>query len=118
LKKASNVEDLLAVKERLADVRAQIESYTAQLKSLENQTDYSTITLTVEEVEREVKKEGYWNGIWNNIIKGFENVWTIITSTFAFLISAIPYLILMLAVAAITLVLVRYFKKKKTDKKK
>lgn len=118
LKKASNVEDLLAVKERLADVRAQIESYTAQLKSLENQTDYSTITLTVEEVEREVKKEGYWNGIWNNIIKGFENVWTIITSTFAFLISAIPYLILMLAVAAITLVLVRYFKKKKIDKKK
>ena len=118
LKKASSVEELLSVKERLADIRAQIESYTAQLKSLENQTDYSTITLTVEEVEREVKKEGYWNGIWNNIIKGFKNVWTIITSVFAFIISAIPYLILISAVTVIILVLVRYFKKKKTDKKK
>lgn len=113
MKKASNVKDLLSVKERLANVRAQIESYTAQLKSLENQTDYSTITLTVEEVEREVKKEGYWSGIWNNIIKGFKNVWTIITYVFAFLISAIPYLILILSVASVALVFVRFFKKKK-----
>ncbi|MBE6787210.1 MAG: DUF4349 domain-containing protein [Ruminococcaceae bacterium] len=117
MKKASNVKDLLSVKERLADVRAQIESYTAQLKSLQNQTAYSTINLTVEEVEREVQKEGYWSGIWNNIIKGFKNVWTIITSLFAFLISAIPYLILISVVAVIIIILVRYFKKRKSNKK-
>ena len=73
MKQADNITDLLAVKEQLADLRAEIESYTAQLKSLENKTSYSTVSLTVYEVEREVKSEGYWSNIWNNIIKGFKS---------------------------------------------
>lgn len=113
MKQADNVTDLLSVKERLADVRAQIESYTAQLKSLENQTSYSSITLNVEEVEREVENEGYWSKVWNNIIDGFINVGKIITSIFAFVLSAIPYLILPAVIAVGTVVIVRYYKKKK-----
>lgn len=118
MKQADNVTDLISVKERLADVRAQIESYTAQLKSLENQTDYSTITLTVDEVEREVESEGYWSKVWNNIIDGFKNVGKFITSLFAFTLSAIPYLILPVIIAVITIVIIRYFKKKKKSDKK
>ena len=112
MKQADNVTDLLSVKERLANVRAQIESYTAQLKSLENQTDYSTITLTVTEVEREVETEGYWSEIWNNILDGFKNVGVILTALFAFIISAIPYLIVIGAIAVIVIVIIRYYKKK------
>lgn len=118
MKQAGNVTDLLSVKERLADVRAQIESYTAQLKSLENQTDYSTITLTVDEVEREVETEGYWSKIWNNIINGFKNVGKIITSLFAFALSAIPYLIIPAIITVIIVIIVRYSKKKKNSDKK
>ena len=118
MKQADNVTDLLSVKERLADVRAQIESYTAQLKSLENQTDYSTITLTVNEVEREVETEGYWSKIWNNIINGFKNVGKMITSLFAFVLSAIPYLIIPAVITVIIVIIVRYLKKKKNPNKK
>ncbi len=118
MKKADNVTDLISVKERLADVRAQIESYTAQLKSLENQTDYSTITLTVDEVEREVESEGYWSKVCNNIIDGFINVGNIITTLFAFILSAIPYLILPAIITIITIVSIRFFKKKKKLDKK
>lgn len=117
MKQANNVTDLISVKERLADVRAQIESYTAQLKSLENQTDYSTIKLTIDEVEREVQTEGYWSGIWNNIVKGFKNVVKIITSLFAFMLSSLPYFIVPAIIAIIVFVIMRYFKKKKSDKK-
>ncbi len=118
MKQTKNVTDLLSVKQRLADVRAQIESYTARLKNLENQTEYSTITLTVDEVEREVETEGYWSNVWNNIVNGFENVGTIITTFFAFIISAIPYLIIPGIIAIIVVVILRYFKKnKKSDKK-
>ena len=113
MKQAGNVTDLLSVKESLADVRAKIESYTAQLKSLENQTDYSTIRLTVYEVEREVKTEGYWSRIWNNVINGFKNVGKMITSVFAFALSAIPYLIVPAVVAVIVVIIVRRVKKKK-----
>lgn len=113
MKQADNVTDLLSVKERLANVRAQIESYTAQLKSLENQTDYSTITLTVTEVEREVETEGYWSEIWNNILDGFKNVGKIITMLFAALLSAVPYFIVLAIIGVIVLVIIRIVKKKK-----
>ena len=113
MKQAGNVTDLLSVKESLADVRAKIESYTAQLKSLENQTDYSTIRLTVYEVEREVKTEGYWSRIWNNVINEFKNVGKMITSVFAFAISAIPYLIVPVIIAIIVLIIVHRAKNKK-----
>lgn len=118
MKQADNVTDLLSVKEQLAEVRAQIESYTAQIKSLENQTDYSTITLNVDEVEREVESEGYWSKIWNNIVEGFKNVGKFITSLFAFVLSAIPYLILLAIITVITIVSIRFFKKKKKSDKK
>jgi len=118
MKKADNVTDLLSVKERLADVRAQIESYTAQLKSLENSTTYSTITLTVYEVEREVKTEGYWSKISNNIVNGFKNVWKIITSIFAFVLSAIPYLVIPAIITVIVFVFARFSKKRKNSDKK
>lgn len=118
MKQADNVTDLISVKERLADVRAQIESYTAQLKSLENKTDYSTITLNVDEVEREVENEGYWSKVWNNIIEGFKNVGKFITSLFAFVLSTIPYFILIAIIGIIVLCIIRFFrKKKKSDKK-
>ncbi len=112
MKQANNVTDLLSVKERLANVRAQIESYTAQLKSLENQTDYSTITLTVTEVEREVETEGYWSEIWNNILDGFKNVGKIATILFAALLSAIPYFIVIAVIGIIVIVIIRKAKKK------
>ncbi len=118
MKQAGNVTDLLSVKERLADVRAQIESYTAQLKSLENQTDYSTITLTVTEVEREVETEGYWSEIWNNILDGFKNVGKVMTKLFAFSLSAIPYLVIPAIIAITVVIIVRYLKKKKKSDKK
>lgn len=113
LKKASSVNDLISVRERLTDVRAQIESYTAQLKSLENQTDYSTITITVTEVEREVEKEGYWSKVGNNILKGFSNIVTLITSSFAFILSAIPYLIIIAVIAVVAVIIILKAKKKK-----
>lgn len=118
MKQADNVTDVISVKERIAAVRAQIESYTAQLKSLENQTDYSTITLDVVEVEREVENEGYWSSIWNNIVEGFEDVGSALVTIFALFLSIIPYLIVPGVIAIVTLVIIRYFKKKKNSNKK
>lgn len=118
LKKAANVNDLISVRERLADVRAQIESYTAQLKSLENKTSYSTITITVCEVEREVKTEGYWSKIGNNIINGFVNIGNFITLFFAFALSAIPYLIIPAIIIIVVLVISLRYKKRKDSNNK
>lgn len=49
LKQAKDVEDVLAVQDRLGQIRSVIESYEGRLKYLENTTAYSTISVALEE---------------------------------------------------------------------
>ncbi len=49
LDRAGSVADLLQVQRELSNVRARIESLQGQIQYLENQTDYSTISVSLEE---------------------------------------------------------------------
>lgn len=53
--KATKIEDILAVQSRLDDVQGQIEQITAQLKSLTNQADLSTLTVTLQPQPEPIK---------------------------------------------------------------
>jgi hypothetical protein len=53
--KAAKIEDILAVQSRLDDVQGQIEQITAQLKSLTNQADLSTLTVTLQPQPEPIK---------------------------------------------------------------
>ncbi|MDQ5951981.1 MAG: hypothetical protein QG626_108 [Patescibacteria group bacterium] len=52
LEKAETVQDILSVQSYLQNVRYEIESLQGQIDSLGNQTDYSTISVTLEEEVR------------------------------------------------------------------
>jgi hypothetical protein len=49
LKKATSVQDILAVQQYLSQVRYEIESLQGQIKYLGNKTEYSTISVTLQE---------------------------------------------------------------------
>lgn len=51
LSQAENMSDLLEIEARLTDIRADLESYTSQLRVLENQIDYATMYLSLTEVK-------------------------------------------------------------------
>ena len=51
LEQAESVEDLITIESRLSDVRYQIESMESQLRTYDNQIDYSTVYMDVNEVE-------------------------------------------------------------------
>lgn len=51
LAQAEDVDALVALEERLSDVRYEIESIERTLRNLDRQIDYSTVTITLEEVE-------------------------------------------------------------------
>ena len=52
LEKADNLEDLLTIESRLSEVRYELENYGSQKRLLDNQIDYSTVYITITEVER------------------------------------------------------------------
>ena len=47
---AETMTDLLQIEQRLTDVRYELEDITSQMRILENQVDYATIYLNIEEV--------------------------------------------------------------------
>ncbi len=50
LSKAEKLEDVITLEQALSEVRYEIESLTARLRRMDDQVDYSTLTLTVSEV--------------------------------------------------------------------
>ncbi|MBS6398010.1 MAG: DUF4349 domain-containing protein [Clostridiales bacterium] len=65
LEQAESLEDLLTIESRLSEVRYELENYGSQLRLLDNQIDYSTVHVTVTEVERitETKERTFFQEI-------------------------------------------------------
>lgn len=57
LEKANKIEDIIALEERLSNVRYQLESYSSQLRTYDNLVNYSTVRLNIEEVIEITKEE-------------------------------------------------------------
>ena len=71
LGRAETIEDIISLESRLSEVRYQIESMEAQLRTLDNQVNYSTVYLYINEVKKltPVKEQS----VWERIATGFEN---------------------------------------------
>lgn len=95
------VEDILAVRESLAEVRADIESYQGQINLWDNLTSYATLSLSIRrtpqpEVAREKELLTIWKAsdVWNRMSRGFVN-------SARFVVNAISAVGIFLAVALI-----------------
>lgn len=80
LSRCETIEDLLAVREQLASVRANIESYQGQINLWDNLVDYATLELSVRRTERtavegEKSLIAIWKAsdVWNRVSRGFQN---------------------------------------------
>ena len=70
------MEDIITIESRLSEVRYQIESMESQLRTFDNQVDYSTVHINVEEVEHYTPQPE--KSTWERIKSGFgENVYRV-----------------------------------------
>lgn len=69
MKKAANVEDIIAIEARQSEVRYELESIESQLRTYDNQVDYSTVNVNINEVvDFTPVKEAT---VWERISEGF-----------------------------------------------
>ena len=80
LAKCETVEEILAVRQSLTSVRADIESYTAQMNLWDNLVSYATLNVTINRtpktaVEGENELIQIWKAsdVWNKMARGFQN---------------------------------------------
>lgn len=72
LEQAENLEDVLAIEDRLTNVRYQLQNYESMLRVYDNQIDYATLHLSLQEVGEltapapETWLSRAWAGMWKN----------------------------------------------------
>ena len=119
LEQAGDLSDLLQIEERLTDVLYDLESTTAQLRSLDNQVSYATVELFIDEVK--VLTETQEKNVWQRIGSGFgENLRSIgnnLVDFFVWLVTYSPQLIVFAGIVYLIVRIIRRSVKKRRAKK-
>ncbi len=96
LEAATKVEDIIQIQAQLTQVRYEIESYESQLRTYDNLVDYSTVTVSINEVKRETstQTESFAEKISARFTTNLYNISQGFQAFIIWLISSIPYIII------------------------
>ena len=116
--KAENMSDLLEIEARLTDVRYELERYSSQLRLYDNQVDYATIYLNIEEVQEytPVEEETFWQRISGGFKSSLKGLGEDLTDIVVWIIVSSPYLLIYGVVIFGIVVIVKKARKGKTIK--
>ena len=123
LAQAENMEDLLAIESKLSDVRYELENYGSQLRLLDNQIDYSTVNVDVDEVERvtDTGEKSFFGEIKDRFGNSLYTVGRDIRGFVIVVLGSLPILIVWAVIIVIAVLIVKKIrkgrKKKKEEKK-
>lgn len=114
LEQAENIEDIISIEQRLSDVRYQLESMESQLRSYDNQVDYSTVYLYINEVEvyTPVEEETVWERISAGFADSLKNIGEGLKEAGIWFVIHIPYLVLWAVVILIVILILKKIKKR------
>ena len=111
LEKSEDVESLIALEQRLADVRYELESIERNLRNLDLQISYSTVTLNLEEVEVYTPTVPVQRSFGEKLSSAFSDGWNSFVRGIQYfclgLASSLPGLVLFLLIAAVLILIVR-----------
>lgn len=99
LKIAETVEDIITIEDKLSDVRYRIDSLQSSLNNWDRKVAYSTLNVTVKEVQvytpETVTKLSYGQKLWRTFTDALENTGEFFKDLLLFLVSAIPTLVIL-----------------------
>ena len=118
MEQAETMYDLLEIEGRLTEVRYQLESYTSRLKIYDNQVDFATIYLSLEEVQEytPVAERTVWQRITEGFGDSLEGVWEGAVDLFVWLIVSLPYLVVWGVGLTVAVILVKRIRRRKPVK--
>lgn len=114
LEKADTLESVIALEERLSEIRYELESMESKLRLMDNQVDYSTVTIRINEVtdytptSPETVGQRIGNGFSGNLKKAAD----FFVGLFIVIVSGSPIWLPLLILVLLTLYLMRRHNKK------
>ena len=108
---AETVEDVIIIEDRLTELRYQIEALQSRLNNWDRRVSYSTVSLTVKEVQEYTPEEKveptYWEELAQALKNGLYNAGQFLKDLLVFLIEIIPVLIILVPVVWLVIWLMR-----------
>lgn len=119
LSKAENMEEILTIESKLSGIRYEIENYESQLKTMDNQIDYSTVSVYIDEVERvtDTGEKGFFEEIKERFGNSLYIVARGIRGLIIGILGSLPILIVCGGVIAVVVIVVRKILKKRNMRK-
>jgi hypothetical protein len=119
LAQAETMSDLLEIEGRLTEVRYQLESAASQLRTYDNQVDYATIYLYIEEVQEytPVAEKTVWQRITEGFADSVEDLGESLVDLFVWLIVSSPFLLVYGGILIAIVLLLNAIRKKRIVKK-
>ena len=125
LERAESLADVITLQDRLSDVRYEIESYEARIRSYDSLIAYSTVTMTISEVEREtaVEEESFGQEVKRRFNESLEDIGYGFERFAAWFLGDFPSILLFVILViglplVIVLIIIRSAKKRKAKKLK
>ncbi len=99
MEKAETVSDVITIEEKLTELRYQIESLQSSLTNWDRQVNYSSLYVTVDEVGEYTPQpqQSYLQELWQALTGAFKNLGSFFKDFLVFLVSAIPTIIVLVA---------------------
>lgn len=114
LAQAQQLEDLLQIQQQLSETEYQIESYTAQMRALENQIAYCTVTVDLREVESlTLSQPSFGQRVGEAFRNGWANFGRQMQDLAVALVYGMPGILLLVVIAVPVILLVRRAARKK-----
>ncbi len=118
LSEATALSDIISIQDRLTEVIYEIESYKSKLRTYDSLIDYTTVTIRISEVDRvaSAEEQSMWAEIGTNLKDNFQNIGYGLKRFFIWLVSALPYMLLLGIIGLIPLIIVRICTRRKHKK--
>lgn len=120
VEEGAELSQVLEVENHLADVRYQIETYTAQLKNLGNKVDYGTVYLELREVIKESVDSKPPITVAERISSGFsgsiKEIKDMFVNLFVSIITASPYLVFWVIIILLIFLIIKGVNKRNRKK--
>lgn len=123
LEKADTLDSIVTLESRLSEIRYELQNYETTLRTYDNKVEYSTVTLSIQEVEKLSPKVEIKQTVGTRIANGFnETMYNIsegLKNFFVWFVVNLPYLLIWtVIIAAVVLIIRKLVKRMGEDHKK
>ena len=117
---ADDLETLILLEERLAEVRYELESYESRLRTMDNQVRYSTVNISIHEVVKYTPTPTHEETLLERMGNSFSNSCSAmlegLKELLVIFVALLPFLLLLAVVALVIFLILRVILKKSREK--